>query len=105
MRYRTWLQDSRTRCGYRLTVCPHNPAPSIGAKAQGRSYRNTDATSIINGMSSENPALLLFRWIECIWSPYEVMGDRMMNRGATKPENTDRIPPILSVGADGIDGL
>jgi hypothetical protein len=76
----------------------------IGAKAAEKPYRNIDATSIISGMSSENPALVLFRCMESIWSPYEVMGDRMMKRGARKPEKKETIP-ILSVGADGIGGL
>jgi hypothetical protein len=63
-----------------------------------RTYRNIDATSIINGISSENPALVLFRCIDKIWSAYEVIGERMMNRGATKPETKDRIPILLAVG-------
>lgn len=34
-----------------------------------------DATSMMRGMSREKPSLDLVRWIERIWSAYEVMGD------------------------------
>lgn len=37
-----------------------------------------DATSIISGMSSEKPADDRVRWIEYIWSAYEVTGDDTM---------------------------
>jgi len=51
-----------------------------------------DATSIINGISRENPALDFVRCIEYIWSAYEVMGETMMKIGATKPVMKDTRP-------------
>jgi len=45
-------------------------------------YLNSDATSMINGISREKPALDLFRRIEMAWSLYEMMGDRIRKRGA-----------------------
>lgn len=41
------------------------------------SYLRIDATSMIKGISSENPAELLVRWILAIWSAYDVTGDVM----------------------------
>ena len=40
---------------------------------------------MMRGMSSEKPALDLFLCIETIWSPYEMMGDMTMKKGAAKP--------------------
>jgi len=40
-----------------------------------------DATSMIKGVSSEKPALDLFRRIAMAWSLYERMGDRIRNDG------------------------
>lgn len=36
------------------------------------------AVSIISGMSREKPAEVRVRWMEWIWSAYEVMGEEMM---------------------------
>ena len=55
-------------------------------------YLKIDATNIINGISSENPALDFVRCIEYVWSAYEVMGEIMMKIGATKPVIKDTIP-------------
>lgn len=44
-----------------------------------------EATSMINGMSREKPALDLLRCIESAWSLYERTGDMMRKRGAQKP--------------------
>ena len=41
------------------------------------SYLRIDATSMIKGISSENPAELLVRCILAIWSAYDVTGDVM----------------------------
>jgi hypothetical protein len=43
---------------------------------------NIEATSIINGISSEKPADERFLFIDHIWSPYEVTGELTMNSGA-----------------------
>jgi len=56
-----------------------------------------DATSIINGMSSEKPALDFVRCIEYVWSAYEVMGEMMMKIGATKPVMKDTSPILKGV--------
>jgi hypothetical protein len=42
------------------------------------SYRRIEATSMINGMSRENPRLERVLWMLHIWSEYEVRGDTMM---------------------------
>lgn len=42
------------------------------------------AKSMINGMSSEKPADERFLLIDHIWSAYDVKGELMMNRGATR---------------------
>ena len=47
-------------------------------------------------MSSENPALDFARCIENAWSAYEVIGEIIMNNGATKPDTNVTIP-ILKV--------
>lgn len=41
-----------------------------------------DATSIIKGMSSENPALDLFLCMAIAWSLYDKIGDRIRKIGA-----------------------
>jgi len=41
-----------------------------------------DATSMINGMSSENPALDFARYIERAWSLYDRTGERIKKMGA-----------------------
>jgi hypothetical protein len=61
-------------------------------KSGSAAYFSIDATSIINGISSENPALDFVRCIEYIWSAYEVMGETMMKIGATKPVMKDTRP-------------
>ena len=40
-------------------------------------------TSIMSGMSRENPALERFLLIDHIWSAYEVIGEVTMKTGAT----------------------
>lgn len=40
-----------------------------------RAYLRIEASSIIRGMSREKPEEVRVRWIEYIWSAYEVMGD------------------------------
>ena len=44
-----------------------------------------DATSIINGISSEKPVLDLFLCMEMAWSLYERTGDKIRKTGAAKP--------------------
>jgi hypothetical protein len=61
-------------------------------------HLKVDATNIINGISSENPALDFVRCIEYVWSAYEVMGEIMMKIGAMKPVMKDTTP-ILERGA------
>ncbi len=65
------------------------------ARSKAASYLRTDATSIINGISNEKPALDLVLCMEYVWSAYEVMGEMIMKMGAAKPVTKD-MKPILS---------
>jgi hypothetical protein len=56
------------------------------------SYLSRDATSIIRGISSENPALDFVRCIAYVWSAYEVIGETIINKGAITPEMKDTMP-------------
>ena len=47
-----------------------------------QAHFNIDATSIISGISSENPADERVLLIDQIWSPYDVTGELTMNSGA-----------------------
>ena len=58
------------------------PLTAPNALPVGCSHLNMDATSIIRGISNENPALDLFRYIEKAWSLYERMGDVIRKIGA-----------------------
>lgn len=60
-----------------------------------KAYRRIDATSIISGISRENPALDFDLYIAAIWSAYEVIGDTIMNTGATKPVTKESTPPMM----------
>ncbi len=60
-------------------------------------YLKIDATNIINGISSENPALDFVRCIEYVWSAYEVIGDIMINIGAITLVTKDAIPMLERV--------
>lgn len=62
-----------------------------------RTYRRIDATSIISGISRENPELDFDLYIAAIWSAYEVIGDTMINTGATKPVTKESTPPMMGV--------
>lgn len=55
-------------------------------------YLSIEATSIMRGMSNEKPALDLLLWIAIVWSAYEVIGEIIMNMGATKPVMKEVIP-------------
>ena len=59
------------------------PAVSRRAEQWGLSHLKKEATSMMSGMSREKPALDLLRCIATAWSPYERMGEKIRNRGAT----------------------
>lgn len=49
---------------------------------------------MISGISRENPALDFVRYIEYVWSPYEVMGETIINTGAMTPVMKETIPMV-----------
>ena len=55
---------------------------------------------MINGISSEKPALDFVRCIEYVWSAYEVMGEMIMKMGAMKPVTNDTIPILRDWAPD-----
>lgn len=46
-----------------------------GSKGRDKTYLKMDATSMMRGISNENPAEFLDRWMLYIWSEYEISGD------------------------------
>lgn len=61
------------------------------------SYLRIDATSMIKGISSENPAELLVRCILAIWSAYDVTGDVIRLCGTAMISITRFIKPFANV--------
>lgn len=88
--------DEQRRVEFRARVVEHSAYPrqhrSLFARPNAASYLKTDATSMINGISKEKPALDLVRCMEYVWSAYEVMGEIIMKMGAAKPVTKDTMP-------------
>ena len=61
------------------------------------SYFRIDATSMIKGISNENPAELLVRCILAIWSAYDVTGDVMRLCGTAMVSIIRFIKPFANV--------
>jgi hypothetical protein len=94
--YHIALQDSKTRWSRvskgTLFVSQIGAGGESGPR---RTYRRIDAASIISGISRENPALDFDLYIAAIWSAYEVIGDTMINTGATKPATKESTAPMM----------